>query len=231
MDGGVIASWCAAGANAAVAIATFCLAYKTAKQMRLLKVQADAAREERELAKRPNLFVAPYGLSLATSPPVEKPPGMDAPLALFLLNMSLHPVLPASAFIYAWRPGQPFPERPGEEEKGRITALNVVSATRDKELPVLPTGKHAWLVPVEEENFWLFPENVGDEKSFLLTLSVLYPAAPGGVAILYYPVRLRAIGERKLVGWADLENGKVSFPVRLPETSEDPDVKWRNKKH
>lgn len=207
--------------NGMVAVGTACLALLAYMQMGFVRRQADAAWEERELAKRPNLHVAPYGLLINSSPPVESRAGDDTPLGFFLVNMSMHPVLIASAFIYEWSQGQPFVKRPGEEEKGRVTALNVLPGAAGKHLPVLETGEHAWLVPVQKEKvFDLFPRPAGEEKSSLITLAVLYPPAPGGVAVIYLPVRLRSVGDARLVGWADVEHAAVAFPVRLPEVKE-----------
>ena len=198
-----------------VACGTIGLAVMAYRQIQWMRKQTELMREERELAKRPNLFLSPHGL-LFSSAPIRRrgDPKSAGPIYFLLLNMSLHPVTYLSGFVYAWSPGQPFPKEPGVEE-GRITALNFLPVSGDHERVTLQTGEHGWLTPVEEEKlFTLFPRETGREQTLLVSLAVLYPPAPGGIAFLHMPVVIRKVGEQNFVGWADVKAAAVEYPLR-----------------
>ena len=210
-------------AEVAVAAGTMCLAWAAFKQMRYLRQQADAAREERALAKRPNVLLSLYGKNFATKPPVREGAPVEEALYFFLLNMSVYPVAHGGAYIYEWRPGQPLVKRPGEDKRGLVTPLHPHPALEEGQILTLQTGEHAWLVPVEKDKVQaLFPRAEGEEKVFMVTLLLLYPPAPGGVALLYVPAHIKGVkpvpgGPLRYVGWGDLENVRVSFPIRIAE--------------
>ncbi len=210
-----------------VAVGTIGLAWMAYQQVRWMSEQTDLLREERELAMRPNLFLSPHGLFFGSGP-IRKggePDSTDFPansVYFLLLNMSIHPVTYLSGFVYAWSPGKPFPKEPGVEE-GRITALNFSSASGDYERTTLRTGEHGWLTPVEGEKLYnLFPRETGREQTLLVSLAVLYPPAPGGIAVLHVPVVIRNVGEQNLVGWADIKAAAVEYPLRKGKAPNQP---------
>ena len=84
------------------------LAWAAFEQMRYLRQQAEAALEERALAKRPNVLLSLYGKNFATKPPVHEGAPVEEALYFFLLNMSVYPVAPVGAYIYEWRPASPW---------------------------------------------------------------------------------------------------------------------------
>jgi len=187
------------------------------KELSLLRAQTDLYRQERELAKRPNIFVKPYGSMFAWKLSPNIVGERKEMLYFLLLNMSEHPIEYSGGFIYEWRPGGPIEVDPGKET-GRITFLDVA---RDKgATSFVKPGEQLVLIPVEEEAvFRLFPEHAGQESTFLVVFTVLYPRAPGGIVYVRIPIKLRWEGEdgeysdSMYVGWSMDEYTSVDFPV------------------
>ena len=232
LDWSLVTGW-------AVAIVTGALAYaafrqikllgkaesRSAKQVELLEKQVDLLRLERDLAMRPNISIRVYGVGSSSSSELDvHDVFIKEPLYFTVRNMSTRPFEYIGGFIYMWDPRAQFSvadvdrsdavtflaaESPSLYIKGQITEDTYFEP--GDSFVLIPTDKEAALK--------LLPTGIDDDSYFVISLSVAYPEAPGGIAFLIIPFFLHAMksdsasSSYKWVGWPIYEELSVRFPA------------------